>query len=114
MTKRRIWTVLWTLACALACSSGLAADGPESIPFAKLKPTLPKNFTLPVVDLSKDSDRQVIVDKGPKRHFGHPSTLLMPDGTLVATTYIKHRPGRERNSIVSVRFKLSETDARLK
>jgi hypothetical protein len=28
----------------------------------------------------------------------------------VATTYVKYRAGPEKNSVVSVRFKLAETD----
>ena len=42
---------------------------------------------------------------------GYPGLELLPDSTFVATTYIKYRPGPEKNSVVSVRFKLSETDA---
>ena len=34
----------------------------------------------------------------------------LPDGTFVATTYVKYRTGPELNSIVSVRFSLEETD----
>lgn len=41
---------------------------------------------------------------------GYPGLELLPDGTFVATTYIKHRPGPGKNSIVSLRFKLEETD----
>ncbi|MBI5817964.1 MAG: FAD-dependent oxidoreductase [Verrucomicrobia bacterium] len=41
---------------------------------------------------------------------GYPGLELLPDGTFVATTYIKYRPGPEKNSVVSVRFKLDETD----
>ena len=44
----------------------------------------------------------------------YPGLELLPDGTLVATTYIKYRPGKDRNSVVSTRFKLSETDAQIK
>jgi hypothetical protein len=36
---------------------------------------------------------------------------LLPDGTIVATTYVKYAAGPEQNSVVSVRFKLEETDA---
>jgi hypothetical protein len=39
------------------------------------------------------------------------STLT--DGTIVATTYVQYAAGNEQNSVVSVRFKLSETDALL-
>jgi hypothetical protein len=34
----------------------------------------------------------------------------LADDTLVATTYVKYRPGPEKQSIVSVRFKLPEID----
>jgi hypothetical protein len=42
---------------------------------------------------------------------GYSGVELLPDGTFVATTYIKYRPGPEKHSIVSTRFKLLETDA---
>ena len=41
---------------------------------------------------------------------GYSGIELLPDETFVATTYIKYRPGENKNSIVSTRFKLSETD----
>lgn len=41
---------------------------------------------------------------------GYPGLELLPDGTLVATTYVKYRPGPEQNSVVSTRFTLAETD----
>lgn len=41
---------------------------------------------------------------------GYPGLELLPDGTLVATTYVKYRPGPEQNSVVSVRFTIAETD----
>ena len=42
---------------------------------------------------------------------GYPGMELLPDGTIVATTYIKYRPGKEKHSVVSTRFTLQETDA---
>jgi len=41
---------------------------------------------------------------------GYSDIELLPDGTLVATTYIKYRPGPEKHSVVSTRFTLAETD----
>lgn len=41
---------------------------------------------------------------------GYAGLECLPDGTFVATTYLKYRPGPEKNSVVSVRFKLAETD----
>ena len=42
---------------------------------------------------------------------GYSGLERLPDGTIVATTYIKYRPGPEKHSIVSVRFKPAEIDA---
>ena len=44
---------------------------------------------------------------------GYSDLELLPDGTLVATTYVKLTAGPEKNSVVSVRFRLEETDALL-
>lgn len=44
---------------------------------------------------------------------GYPGLELLPDGTIVATTYIKYRPGNEKHSVVSTRFTLRQTDALL-
>jgi hypothetical protein len=43
---------------------------------------------------------------------GYPGVELLPDGTFVATTYIKYRAGPEKHSVVSARFTLAETDRR--
>ena len=43
----------------------------------------------------------------------YPGLEVLPDGTFVGTTYIKYRPGPEQNSVVSMRFKLEETDRKL-
>ena len=45
------------------------------------------------------------------RDCGYPGMELLPDGTIVATTYIKYRAGTAQHSVVSTRFKLEETDA---
>jgi hypothetical protein len=41
----------------------------------------------------------------------YPGLERLPDGTFVATTYLKYRAGPELHSVVSVRFTLAETDA---
>ena len=45
---------------------------------------------------------------------GYPGMALLPDGTIVATTYVKYAPGPEKHSVVSTRFKIRETDALVK
>ena len=46
--------------------------------------------------------------------FGYSGLEVLPDGTIVATTYAKYRPGPEKNPVVKTRFGLEETDALLK
>jgi len=43
---------------------------------------------------------------------GYPGLELLPDGTFVATTYVKYREGPEQNSVVSTRFTLNELDTK--
>lgn len=43
---------------------------------------------------------------------GYPGMELLPDGTIVATTYIKYRDDNQKHSVVSTRFNIRETDAR--
>jgi len=42
---------------------------------------------------------------------GYPGMEILPDGTIIATTYIKYRPGKEKHSVVSTRFKIEQIDA---
>jgi hypothetical protein len=42
---------------------------------------------------------------------GYSDLELLPDGTIVATTYLKYGAGPEKHSVVNTRFKLSETDS---
>ncbi len=42
---------------------------------------------------------------------GYPGLELLPDQTLVATTYIKYRQGPAKHSVVCTRFQIAETDA---
>jgi hypothetical protein len=42
---------------------------------------------------------------------GYPGLELLPDGTFVATTYIKYWPDKRKHSVVSTRFQLADLDA---
>ena len=44
---------------------------------------------------------------------GYPGVEQLPDGTIIATTYVKYRNDNCRNSVVSVRFTIEEIDKRL-
>ena len=43
---------------------------------------------------------------------GYPGMELLPDGTIVATTYIKYKDDNNKHSVVSTRFKIQETDVK--
>ncbi|MFT6180346.1 MAG: hypothetical protein ACI9NQ_001047 [Paracoccaceae bacterium] len=44
---------------------------------------------------------------------GYPGVELLPDETIVFTTYVKYRPDAKKHSVVSTRLKLAETDRRI-
>jgi len=44
---------------------------------------------------------------------GYAAMERLPDGTIIATTYLKYWPGNRKHSVVSVRFDIKETDAML-
>lgn len=59
----------------------------------------------------KDGEYKIkLLDSHKGSDCGYPGLELLPDGTLVATTYIKYRAGPEQNSVVSARFSIAETD----
>jgi len=81
-----------TSARATTFGEEAAADLPE-IPFVEMEAKLPKQFSIPTIDLSGQPARQVVVDKDPKRYFGHPSTLLMPDRKTMYCAYSLNHGG---------------------
>ena len=42
---------------------------------------------------------------------GYSDLEVLPNGTLIATTYLKYAEGPERHSVMNTRFTLAETDA---
>jgi len=42
---------------------------------------------------------------------GYSDLEVLPDGSIVATTYLKYAPGPEKHSVMNTRFRLEETDA---
>jgi len=47
------------------------------------------------------------------RDCGYPGVMQVKDGSIVALTYIKYKPGPAKHSVVATRFKLSELDKKL-
>ncbi len=57
---------------------------------AKAQPTQPTAaFSIPVIDLNDQKERQVIVDREKGQYLGHPTTLLLEDGKTILCVYPK-------------------------
>ncbi|HXG47793.1 MAG TPA: sialidase family protein [Methylomirabilota bacterium] len=62
---------------ALAAQTVLAADGP------------PRGYSIPLIDLAAEKQRQTVVDREPGQYLGHPSTVLLEDGRTLLCVYPK-------------------------
>lgn len=60
----------------------------------------PAGYTIPVVDLAGQTQRQVVVDREPGQYLGHPTTVLLEDGRTMVCVYPK---GHGRGAIVMKR-----------
>lgn len=56
-----------------------------------------RGYTIPLIDLSRDQSRQVVVDREPGQYLGHPTTVLLEDGRTILCVYPK---GHGRGPIV--------------
>ena len=55
----------------------------------------PPDYSIPVIDLASETERQVVVDREPGRYLGHPTTVLLEDNrTIVAVYPTGHGKGR--------------------
>lgn len=57
----------------------------------------PRGYTIPLVDLGGESQRQVVVDREEGQYLGHPTTVLLEDGRTMLCVYPK---GHGRGAIV--------------
>ena len=49
----------------------------------------PRNYTIPTLDLSDQTHRQIIVDREKGQYLGHPTTVLLEDGKTMLIVYPK-------------------------
>lgn len=59
--------------------------------------TQARSYSVPLIDLSTETDRQVVVDREAGQYLGHPSTVLLEDGRTILIVYPK---GHGRGPIV--------------
>ena len=51
--------------------------------------SMPRGYTIPTLDLSKQKHRQVTVDREKGQYLGHPTTVLLEDGKTMLIVYPK-------------------------
>ncbi|MCE5325662.1 MAG: glycoside hydrolase [Planctomycetaceae bacterium] len=56
-----------------------------------------RGFSIPIVDLDRRKDMQVVVDREAGQYLGHPTTVLLDDGRTIIAVYPK---GHGRGAIV--------------
>ena len=49
----------------------------------------PRGYSIPLIDLAGQIERQVIVDREPGQYLGHPTTVLLEDGRTMLCVYPK-------------------------
>ncbi|HIG12829.1 MAG: sialidase family protein [bacterium] len=49
----------------------------------------PRAYTIPTLDLARDTERQVVVDREADQYLGHPTTVLLDDGRTMLCVYPK-------------------------
>ncbi|RBP43723.1 BNR repeat protein [Roseimicrobium gellanilyticum] len=82
---------------AVAQQTPLQKKDTTLAPPKNLKTKLPPGYTIPIVDISGEKERQVVVDKEPGQYLGHPTTLLLEDNKTMLIVYPK---GHGRGAIV--------------
>jgi hypothetical protein len=82
----------------LALSAAIAV---MALSFCAKKPAPPgpvsRGYSIPLIDLAAQKERQVVVDREPGQYLGHPTTVLLEDGRTILTVYPK---GHGRGAIV--------------
>ena len=73
--------------CFLCVNSGFAGE----------RAGKPRDYSIPLIDLTGETHRQIIVDKEPGQYLGHPTTVLLEDNKTIITVYPK---GHGRGAIV--------------
>lgn len=81
--------------CLLLFAGGLTAKAAD-----EPLPTLSRGYSIPLIDLAGETDRQVLVDREAGQYLGHPTTVLLEDGKTIICVYPQ---GHGRGAIVMKR-----------
>ncbi len=95
-------TALLAAVCALSTAASaqqtaLQKQDTVLAPPKNFQSKLAPGYTIPVVDISGETQRQVVVDREAGQYLGHPTTVLLEDNQTMLTVYPK---GHGRGAIV--------------
>jgi hypothetical protein len=79
---------------AAACGLALACLLPS---ISRADESVPRGYSIPLLDLASQKQRQVVVDREPGQYLGHPTTVLLEDGKTIVIVYPK---GHGKGAIV--------------
>ncbi len=79
----------WILSLSLFIIPGLCSSSQERPPA--------RGYSIPIIDLTDEAERQVVVDRESGQYLGHPTTVLLEDGRTIIIVYPK---GHGRGAIV--------------
>lgn len=97
MSRTFIFALAFIPCLSFAQQTKLQKQDTTLTPPKNLKTKLAPGYTIPIVDISGDRSRQVIVDREPGQYLGHPTTVLLEDNKTMLTVYPK---GHGRGAIV--------------
>ncbi|MFZ2276237.1 MAG: sialidase family protein [Prosthecobacter sp.] len=97
MHRRSLVILFPLLLTSVLAQTGLQKTDVTLVPPKNLKTKLAPGYTIPIVDISGDKKRQVIVDQEKGQYLGHPTTLLLEDNKTMLIVYPK---GHGRGPIV--------------
>ncbi|MEO6808335.1 MAG: sialidase family protein [Isosphaeraceae bacterium] len=78
----------------------IATPGLTSASGGDASPAVSHGYSIPLIDLSAQTQRQVVVDRDDNQYLGHPTTVLLDDGKTILTVYPK---GHGRGAILMKR-----------
>lgn len=97
MHLRALAALVPLLLTSAYAQTGLLKTDVSLVTPKNLKTKLAPGYTIPVVDISGEKERQVIVDQEKGQYLGHPTTLLLEDNKTMLIVYPK---GHGRGPIV--------------
>ncbi|MGB8959232.1 MAG: sialidase family protein [Candidatus Aminicenantales bacterium] len=89
-TDVRLWPItLFAVLAIVSCAKKASSPAPVL-----------RGYTIPLIDLAGQTERQVVVDREPGQYLGHPTTVLLEDGRTIIAVYPE---GHGRGPIVMKR-----------